>query len=174
MGLSNYLFSGSYLNISRIVYEKNIKHISATLSIFTTDRKQFVTKDYYALNRRKCLGIRVANTPPENPQHEEAYLLKGDLQGVWKNYPNHIASWDKHKKDWNYWLAFSWPDILFLEETQKYARLKDGEFEFCDCYDDERIWNKFFDTEILNESNQLKQFYLYLKNLDEFKDCTHA
>jgi len=173
MGLSNFLFTGSYLNISRFVFSKDIKHISCVLNIYSNDKSQFTIRDMYLSGHRKVLGVHHTITmPPINPKHEDAYVLQGDLQGVWKNYPNHIASWDAFRKDWNYWQVQSrWPDVLYLEATKQYANLINGEFIFCACYDDERIWNKFFSSDVLNDSNHIKQFYLYLKSLDAFKHC---
>jgi len=172
MALSNFMFKGSYLKIIRLTYSKNEKYVNGSLHILADPNSQsFVMREVVLHGNRKILGIRIANTPPKNPKHEEAFLLKGDLQDVWKNYPDHIASWDKMRNDWNYWVAYSWPEPLYLEDEKKYVSLKEGALTVCPCYDDYRIWDKFYAPDILDKSNHSKQFYLFLKSLDEFKDC---
>jgi len=171
MGLKNFMFDGAYAKISKLFYHKDIKQITCHLEVYSKDMSQFFYKDMHISASRKVTSIKIENIPPENPQNGDTYLLQDDLQGVWENYPKHIASWDSFRKDWNYWLAINWPDILFLEDTQEYIKIINGQIVKCKCYDDERLWNKFFSSELLDNSNHVKQFYLYLKSLDEFKDC---
>jgi len=171
MGFKNFMFEGSYLNISRLIYSKSMKHVSCTLEICGNNQSSI--KEVYASGSQKVLGVRIANTPPKNPKNGDTFLLKGDLQGVWEKYPKHIASWDSVRNDWNYWLAVNW-GCLYLEDTQKYIRIVNEELVPCTCYDDERIWDKFFHPQKINGSDHIKQFYLYLKSLDEFKDCVDA
>jgi len=173
MALTNFMFKDSYVTISRLVFEKDINHISCTLKVMSADKKQAAIREVHASGSKKflsiCLGVL---EPPSNPAHEDAYLLQGDLRGVWKNYPSHIASWDMHRKDWNYWAAYSWHEPLYLEDSKEYVHLVDGNIiKGVTCYDDIRVWDRFFSPEALKESNHIKQFYLYLKSLDEFKDC---
>ena len=168
MGLANFLFNGSYLHIERAIIQN--KSMACTLKIYSSDKKQSALREIAFGGGRKIWGIRVGNTPPKNPKHEEAYLLKGDLQEEWKLYPNHITWWDAQRGVWNYCIA-TWADILYLEDTGEYMTLNNGEFTPCVCYDDSRLWDKFFAPDILEKSNHYRQFYLCLKSLDEFKDC---
>ena len=177
MALANFMFNGSYLRIVRLVFSKFEKNITCSLQISSKDTdgtmSSWACREISVSGNRNILGIVVSDKPPENPKNGDAYYLtqNNNLQGVWENYPNHIAAWDNLRNDWNYWVAHSWHDILYREDTKEYVLLKDGAFTRCVCYDDVRIWDNFFTPELLNNSNHMKQFYLFLKSLDEFKDC---
>ena len=175
MALGNYMFDDSYLRVNRFVFSKFEKYMTCSLHIYAASKKgltqPWASREISVSGNHMAMGISLATEPPDNPQDGDAYLLQGDLQGVWQNYPNHIASWDSLKNDWNYWIANSWHDMLYFQDTETYVTLKDNILTPCICFNDVRIWNKFFSTDVIEESNHTKQFYLYLKSLDEFKDC---
>ena len=188
MALANYIGTGTYSIIEKVIFSSKDSHIGFTLKVYSDDSKSelLATRVYdYVMDTDVdvLLGLDTS-TPPESPSIGDSYLIaKTGATGDWESFPGHVATWDAfggpeeeatwtpmdHEPEKRFYYE---PGDSFIEITSR-----GGNYKSVTDTDSVRTWDAFFTKDhIFNTSgsNLHSQTYAFLKTQPGFESAIDA
>jgi hypothetical protein len=178
VALKGYISPTTYVNITNIIYEKDMQRCTAVLSIYKDEFKKILLGNVSVTVEGQLTApsvesvIELHSAPPANPSNR-FYLVGSNAEREWGGCEGRLARLND-LGEWNTWVPTNNSWLLFAEDEEKYVEYVDGQWvERKDVLSDSRIWNKYLapNVALSNNTNPSQQMYKIIKLLTEFKDC---
>ena len=180
MALKNYLSEKTYSVIDSIQYSKQSSWLRFTLKIYDENKTvELASRSFDISKGRSYRSVKdFLSEPPKDPVMGEYFVVRKDQEatGAWKGREGLLATFN-NKNEWEFWIlgpgetfySIANDDYFLLNhETQETRRVYP--------LDDYRLWNKFFNTQLIfaDNSNIFKQVYTFLKKQPGFENVIDA
>jgi len=188
MALANYIGTGTYSIIEKLVFSTKDKHVGFTLKVYSDDAKTalLATKVYdHVMDRdiKVLLGLDVTE-PPSAPAVGDKYLIaKTGAVDDWEGYSGHVAEWNpfNHTGEEATWVCTDHGSGVrfYYEPGDSYIEITSMGGNYKSITDNESIktWDAFFTKEHIFDtpgSNLHSQIYEFLKTQPGFESVIDA
>lgn len=192
MALLNILKSNTYSRIDYSTIDKINKHVSFSLTVYDKNEDaltkitsmnfffpvQFVPIDFQLAGKIPMETLKHAPTTEEEytamsgliPPHWHWYLIPGGAEGDWEAFIGKIIRYELSEYKW---VEVPTSEIV-RRFNQEYYLYRDGVWIRNPTVFTEDDWNEYFSPSAMENSNLIKQLYMYLKeflNLDNIIDA---
>lgn len=171
MAILNYLKTGTYTTVERVVYDSMTKSCVWSVSVYDSAERNvcYATKEIhvgYDIAAYALAALEAVSEPPENPVEGQNYLIGPNATTYWLGQDGQIAVFQNG--NWGFWGTTPWT-IYYCDG--KYYKRVNNVFVETEWTLDHRIWDAFFTREKVcaEGTNVIRQIYLFMQTMMSFR-----